>query len=103
MGAQLERIISRGTRDADYRSTGVSNGITCVDGFKLSVIAGGGAYCTPRNSTPYAAVEVGYPSERPEPWEEWSKYSEAEDGSSVYGYVPVAMVRTLIASHGGEA
>lgn len=98
----LEQIIQLGTRNSEYRPTGVSNNLTCADGFTLSVIAGGGAYSTPRNGMSYLAVEVGYPSQRPEPWDEWRDYSENEDGTSVYGYVPVEMVRKLIASHGGE-
>jgi hypothetical protein len=118
----LEQIIAHGTRDADYRPT-QENWLICADGFKLSVIAGTGAYCTPRPDWPfgegapadypgpYAAVEVGFPSERPEPWEPidgalyWSQYAENENDptGTVYGYVPVALVRALVRSHGGES
>ena len=115
----LEQIIAHGTRDANYRQT-EENWITCADGFKLSVIAGTGTYCTPRPdwpggvpagySGPYTAVEVGYPSERPEPWEPidgalyWSQYAETESDptDTVYGYVPVTLVQALVRSHGGE-
>jgi hypothetical protein len=124
----LQRLRTRGYRD-------LPNWITCADGFKLSVIAGGGAYCSPRPGLspyddvpddypgPYVAVEVGYPSERPEPWhctawrdgydshadhdvcDGWQTYAEADtyEDTSVYGRVPVAMVRALVALHGGEA
>ena len=123
MGAQLERIIAEGTH-ADYRenetaesyrarrSSKPSNKITCADGFHLSVIAGSGTYCSPRPGMtaddayggPYAAVEVGYPSERPEPWSDWEQFCENQEDptSTVYGFVPVEMVQALVESHGGE-
>jgi hypothetical protein len=119
----LDQIAEAG--NAPDRATGerpVDNRITCVDGFSLSVIAGAGYYCTPRPSLlaglpdglasnapsdfpgPYTAVEVGFPSERPEPWAEWSQRAEDEASptETVYGYVPVEMVRALIVLHGGE-
>lgn len=98
------------------------NWIECWDGFRLSVIAGPGTYCSPRPDWPfergapadyqgpYTAVEVGMPTVRPEPWhpvdgdECWSKYAEDGDNptDTVYAYVPVPLVRLLIESHGGE-
>jgi hypothetical protein len=137
----LERIIAHGNRNLsiarirDGRFETAPNWITCADGFRLSVIAGGGAYCSPRPGMlpyddvsddypgPYQAVEVGYPSERPEPWhcaawsegfdnhrdhptcDGWQAYADGEDydDTSVYARVPVQMVRDLIALHGGEA
>ena len=84
----------------------INNNVRCADGFKLSIVANEYAYCTPRsNDGPYLAVEVGYPSERPEPWADWVTYCESPDGpmETVYGWVPVAFVRALVASHGGEA
>ena len=106
--------------------------ITCADGFTVSVVAGGGTYCTPRPSLctcaftpdgaktiisahtgftlhdypgPYTEVEVGFPSARPEPWEQWAEYVEDPDEptETIYSYVPVELVEALIASHGGEA
>ena len=100
------------------------NWITCVDGFKLSVIAGPGAYSTPKPELipsipayvydgtvdptydgPYTHVEVGFPSQRPEPWSEWSQYAEepGEPTLTVYPYVPIELVRALVNTHGGEA
>ncbi len=119
---QLDRIAESGTwtairaakppKGAEYPD----NHIACVDGFRLSVIAGRGAYCTPRPggfpySTPedypgpFTHVEVGYPSVRPEPWSEWRGFCEdaASPTDTVYACVPVALVRALIESHGGEA
>jgi len=119
----LDQIAASG--NAPDRKTGVrpvDNRITCADGFSLSVIAGAGYYCTPRPSLlsglpdgvvsdsprdypgPYTAVEVGFPSAQPEPWTEWVQRAEdeADPTGTVYGYVPVQMVRELILSHGGE-
>jgi hypothetical protein len=121
----LEEIIARGNRGhVGYNNP---NWIDCADGFRVSVLAGGGVYCVPRPALcacgigeepypfmdggtphdypgPYTRVEVGFPSARPEPWAEWSLYAESPDDpqESVYGNVPVELVRALIASHGGE-
>lgn len=81
-------------------------GVTCADGFRLSVQASEYHYCTPRETAKYyLSVEVGFPSERPEPWDEWSKYAESGESptDTVYGWVPAALVRDLIQAHGGEA
>jgi hypothetical protein len=112
--AQFDEIVRAGNRPgADGRP---SNWIKCTDGFKVSVLAHGGAYCSPRppiedllgkrtppRRGPFTALEVGYPSERPEPWDEWVKYIDGDEASdptqSVYGYVPVPIVRALIESH----
>jgi hypothetical protein len=108
----LDHIAAQGNRGDD-------NWITCADGFRLSVIAREGVYCTPRPRIsniavtgdvpsdypgPFIAVEVGFPSSRPEPWDEWREYVEddTDPTGTVYGYVPVALVRALIESHGGE-
>jgi hypothetical protein len=113
---QLERIRLEGTKNADGSYEGKpSNVIECVDGFTVSVIAGVATYCTPRPDGfgdtaagldyqgPYTAVEVGFPSQRPEPWAEWRGWSESPGypTSSVYKYVPVSAVRALIALHEG--
>lgn len=119
--SQLNQIAAHG--NAPSLTTGerpTPNGIHCADGFTLSVVAGPGDYCHPWPSLlpsrpthdtvpadypgPYTRVEVGFPSERPEPWSTWEQYAE-DPGSpthTVYGYVPVELVRALIDSHGGE-
>lgn len=137
----LDDIAAHGNRS--YGNYADNNHIVCGDGFSLSVIAGGGTYCTPRPEFsfrsevvqpgilgcvasdypgPYTAVEVGFPTQRPEPWEcphetepygcaaeyearcAWACYAETceEPTKTVYGYVPVDMVRALIQAHGGE-
>ena len=101
----FEQIKQRGTRDDAYRSTGVSNTVQCRDGFTMSVIAGGGAYASPREGGgPYKAVEMGFPSERPEPWDVWQERAESPGTptETVYGWVPVYTVQALIDLHGGE-
>lgn len=99
---KFSEIKERG--NPDRHRTG-SNHLRCADGFTLSVIAGAGAYATPRDGLgPYVAVEVGFPSGRPEPWSEWEGYAESPDDptDTVYGFVPVEMVEALLALHGGE-
>ena len=75
--------------------------IECKDGFSLSVQASAGAYCDPRDDVgPYNSVECGFPSE----YEELIiAYAEArhEPTKTVYGWVPVGVVTTVIAKHGG--
>ena len=133
MTSTLEQIIARGNRRNVPSKTWPecweiddNNRITCADGFSLSVIAGPGAYCTPRPkmmpglpafelsgeiddayySGPYTHVEVGFPSAKPKPWKKaWRHYSECPDEptGTVYSLVPVELVRDLIKRHGGEA
>lgn len=122
-----EDTIAYGNRGHTKRN----NRVECADGFSLSVVAGGGIYCSPRPAMcacgvmerpnsyivdperdevehdypgPYTHVEVGFPSARPEPWAEWEQYVEnsLEPTNTVYSYVPVDLVRQLIADHGGE-
>lgn len=75
--------------------------IVCIDGFDLSVQVGSAMYCTPRTDTgPWSHVEVGYPS-APEP--ALMEYAEEPDRptSTVYGWVPVELVESIIERHGG--
>jgi len=124
----LEDTVARGNRG--HVGFHLPGQITCADGFTVSVIAGGGTYCTPRPTLclhlpghemvhepdgifgevahdypgPYTAVEVGFPSMNPEPWEEWRQFAEeSEDPTeTIYSYVPVGLVRSLVELHGGE-
>ena len=127
MSGVLEATIMVGNRGHRKRTESV---VVCVDGFTVSVIAGGGTYCSPKPALcscgylpsddpvvlrsyndaphdypgPYQEVELGFPAERPEPWEVWGKYAEDPDVpmGTVYSYVPVELVRALVRSHGGE-
>ena len=77
--------------------------VVCADGFKMSVQANEGAYCTPRvtGADKYTAVEVGYPSER----EEWlMKYIDrntVDPTNTVYPWVPSHVILTVCVKHGG--
>ena len=78
--------------------------IVCKDGFKVSVQATHGAYCSPRTNTgPWHAVELGFPSDRPT--DAIMQYCEDPERptDTVSGYVPVELVEDLIAAHGGMA
>ena len=92
--------------DGTYRYAIGLPRIVCEDGFRLSVQAGELLYCSPRiDAGPWSAVEVGFPSARPEPWAEWLEYCEDPDRptNTVYGYVPLTLVEALIESHGGPS
>ncbi len=123
---QLEEVIAHGNRGHNNKPYRV-NELRCADGFTVSVIAGGGTYCTPRPALcsgghhegpmpgmydvgceypgPYTEVEVGFPSARPEPWDQWEPLCESPSSplDTVYVYVPVGLVRDLVAAHGGLA
>ena len=112
---QLDNVLKERVHS---RIRGVFNRITCDDGFNLSVQTGYGAYCSPRPDNfdsltdlregdvigPFYAAEVGFPSERPEPWDVWETYCDDSEKpmGTVYGYVPADVIRALIELHGGE-
>lgn len=111
----LADIKEHGTWCDNGKRTGVKSWIHCKDGFRMSVIAGTGTYCTPRpvpnygpgdavETGPYTHAEVGFPNKIPEPWEEWEPYCEspAIPHDTVYAYVPFEMIEALVALHGGE-
>ena len=120
MTGRLAEIVQRG---AGWNRRDVSNIIVCRDGFRLSVIANPGAYCLPRLNFPgdgpecwphgqssdypgpFTHLEVGFPSERPEPWEAWEEFCDdpSDPTNTVYSYVPADLIRQLVERHGGEA
>lgn len=70
----------------------------CVDGYEMSVQASAGHYCRPRQDWPangWSHVEVMADINDPR----WKQY----EAGGVYGYVPLELVRELIAAHGGIA
>jgi hypothetical protein len=83
-----------------YREEIWTPAVRCKDGFRMSVQASEGHYCSPRsNECAYTEVEVGYPSEV-EPL--LTPYAEGDDlTNTIYGYVPVEVVEAVIAKHGG--
>ena len=80
----------------------LNKAIQCADGFKMSVHAHEGAYCTPRitGAERYTAVEVGYPSQEEPLLLQWADEPE-QPTNTVYGWVPSQQVALVIAKHGG--
>lgn len=89
---------------ADESFTVIRPQIVCKDGFVVSVQASRTHFCSPRsNQGPYRSVEVGFPTQRPEPWTDWESYAEDPSAptETVYGYVPTELVWDLLQDHGG--
>lgn len=77
--------------------------IICGDGTTMSVQAGSGMYCTPRDSEgPWSAVEIGYPSRKLDGLMEWAEGPE-QPTDTVYGYVPLPVLARVIDECGGFA
>lgn len=79
--------------------------ITCADGFSLSVQVHSGAYCRPRDGIgpDWVSAEIGFPSATPSPEVmAYAEYSE-DPTDTVYGYVPIELIDSLIDAHGGFA
>jgi len=76
--------------------------VVCADGFSMSVQANRSAYCTPRtsNAERYTHVEIGFPSEKEDLIMDWCDEPQ-NPTETVYGYVPVQVVTTVLAKHGG--
>ena len=75
--------------------------VVCADGFRMSVQAGDGMYCTPRDDYgPYSEVEIGFPSEREECIMPYCE-DPTQPTDTVYAYVPTQFVTYIIAKHGG--
>lgn len=86
----LEAVFADGNRTLDMARIRAGGGFgpnwfRCADGTALSVIAGGGTYCSPRrDSGPFDEVEVWWPETDEPTW-----------------HVPVEVVRAFVAQHGG--
>ena len=76
--------------------------VICADGFRMSVQAHDGAYCSPRldGAPKYAEVEIGFPSEEESLIMPWVEDPE-KPTDTVYCYVPVDVVTNVIVKHGG--
>lgn len=71
--------------------------VECEDGFTISIQAGSGFYCFPRENRDdgeYTHLELGFPNQREELIEKYE-----EDG--IYPFVPVEVVEQMIKKHGG--
>ena len=127
--SRLVRAIFEPTSGGHAPPGRLPNIVRCVDGFEMSVISGGGAYCHPRPDLclaylgiecstgssiytgfvkcsytgPFTELEVGYMSGRPEPWDVWKTFSETGSWEgAVFPYVPIEMLIELVLLHGGE-
>lgn len=88
------------THDKEKEST-FRQRIVCNDGFSMSAQGSSGMYCSPReNSTVFLRMEIGYPSTTEPLIMEWAEESENPTGT-VYGYVPVEVIQSVIDKHNG--
>ena len=76
--------------------------IICKDKFQMSVQAHEYAHCLPRKdgAESYTHVEVGFPNSAEALLMEYAEEPNDPTGT-VYGYVPAALVYTIIVKHGG--
>ena len=76
--------------------------LVCKSGFSMSIQASEYSYCYPRSDTAesYESVEVGFPNQI-EPLLDKYCEDERDPTGTVYPYVPVWVVTTVIAKHGG--
>ena len=78
--------------------------VMCNSGLELSIQASQFHYCTPRNNEgPWTEVEVGFPSMQVDELLPYMEDLGEGPTESVYPYVPVEIVATVIARHGGIA
>lgn len=76
--------------------------VICKDGFTVSIQASEHHYCTPRvnGAEMYETVELGFPNMEDPLIIDYAEEPECPTGT-VYGYVPVHIVCSLIEKHGG--
>ena len=76
--------------------------ICCKDGFSISVQGGTEFhYCSPRrHCNQYIEVELGFPSAEDPLLEDYAE-DPSDPTGTVYGYVPIEVVESLIEKHGG--
>ena len=75
--------------------------VFCLDGFNVSVQAHSRNYCTPRNDHgPYTEVELGFPSSSDHLIIQYAE-DKSRPTDTVYGWVPVGLVKALLIKHGG--
>lgn len=85
-----------------YKLQEIRPQLVCKDGFKISVQASEGHYCSPRvdGDVKYNKVELGFPNMEDELIAEYAEDPENLT-ETVYGWVPVEIVNKLIEKHGG--
>ena len=76
--------------------------VFCSDGYNVSIQAGDGKYCHPRDDYgPYTEVELGFPNQPDPMLDGYAEDGNADPTDTVYPYVPVRIVRDLVVKHGG--
>ena len=80
----------------------VRHRICCKDGFSISVQGGTEFhYCSPRrHCNQYIEVELGFPSAADPLLEDYAE-DPSDPTGTVYGYVPIEVVESLVEKHGG--
>ena len=81
---------------------GVRPWVICEDGFTVSIQASRYHYCTPQvnGAEMYETVELGFPNMEDSLIMDYAEEPERPT-DTVYGYVPVHIVCSLIEKHGG--
>lgn len=76
--------------------------IYCKDGFSISVQGGTEFhYCSPRrHCNQYIEVELGFPSAADPLLKNYAE-DPSDPIGTVYGYVPIEIVESLVEKHGG--
>ena len=76
--------------------------IWCKDGFSISVQGGTEFhYCSPRlHCNQYIEIELGFPSAADPLLEDYAE-DPSDPTGTVYGYVPIEVVESLVEKHGG--
>jgi len=77
--------------------------IKCKDGFKMSVQASEGHYCSPRQTLPiesYSSFEIGYPSKKEDLIMEYAEDNDYPT-KTVYGWCPLDVVLEVLKKHDG--
>lgn len=76
--------------------------IICIDGFSISIQAGVNYYCSPRaNTSIYTSVEAGFPNQGVPSLYKYKDNKNNLDTASVFVFVPVEVIQTLLDTHGG--
>ena len=89
-------------RDEAWRK--ITTRLLLCDGSSLSIQASGNHYRSPRcdfdEYTSYSEFEIGFPSEH---MDELAAYQDGQGDqtSSVFGYVPMQVIESLITARGG--
>ena len=87
------------TKETSYGLTELKPHIVCSDGFTMSLQAGKGLYCTPRETSfEYTAVEIGYPSSEEDLIKQ---YAEGNYTETVYPWTPIEIAEEVVKKHGG--